>query len=104
MNARLRVVLLVALSAAAARDASSQSPTGPARAGDRIRVQRFDSRHARTGTLISRTDDSLTVEWLSGTRESMPTFEVQRLDVSDGRRRYVKRGMMYGLLMGTGVG
>jgi hypothetical protein len=34
----------------------------------------------------------------------MPIFEVERMDVSGGRRHYVKRGMAYGFLIGAGIG
>lgn len=104
MTRRHFAILIVTLCVVKPTMASSQSFTDSARVGDRIRVHRFDSRHPRTGMLISHSDDTLTVEWLSGIRESMPVFAVQQIDVSEGHRHYVKRGMLYGLLMGAGVG
>jgi hypothetical protein len=104
MNRRAVAFLILTLCVARSSRASSQSFTDSARVGDRIRVHRFDARHARTGTLIARSDDSLTVEWSSGTRESMPAYAVQQIDVSQGHSHYVRRGMLYGLVMGACVG
>jgi hypothetical protein len=92
------------LCATPARTALSQPSRPSVHDGDRIRVQRFDTRHARIGTLVARSDDSLTVEWLSGARESMPMFEVERVDVSSGHRHYVMRGAVYGFTIGTALG
>jgi hypothetical protein len=58
----------------------------------------------RTGRLISRTNDSLTIEWQNGDRQSMPTFEIERIYVSTGRRHYVGLGVLSGLVLGAGVG
>jgi len=84
--------------------ALSQAPDSSLHAGDRIRVQRFDVRHPRVGTLVAHSGDTLTVEWQNGARESMPMFEVEQVDVSVGHRHYVARGTAYGLTVGTAIG
>jgi hypothetical protein len=103
VNAR-HLISVVVLCATAARGALSQTAAPSAHEGDRIRVQRFDIRHPRIGKLVSRSDDSLTVEWLNGTRESMPMFEIEQLEVSSGHRHFVVRGAAYGLAIGTALG
>ena len=103
-----RIALLAAaitlLCAAPTHSALSQTPVGSVNAGDRIRVQRFDIRHPRVGKLVSHSEDSLTVEWQNGTRESMPMFEIEQVDVSAGHRHYVLRGATFGLSAGAAVG
>ncbi|MBW8771006.1 MAG: hypothetical protein JF589_14720 [Gemmatimonadetes bacterium] len=104
MNVRHLAALISMLCATTVRTARGQTLEASAHQGDRIRVQRFDVRHARVGKLVAQSDDSLTVEWSNGARESMPLFAVQRLEVSGEHRHYVKRGMMYGLVMGAALG
>ena len=103
-NVRYLAAFTLVMVATAARTASSQAAVTSAHVGERIRIQRFDVRHPRVGTLVARSEDSLTVDWQNGARESMPLFAVQRLEVSGEHRHYVKRAMMYGLVMGAALG
>ena len=96
--------LVLMLCAAMPRATMSQAPQASAREGDRVRIQRYDARHPRIGRLIARSDDSITVEWLAGARESMPTFEVEQMDVSVGHSHYVERGAAYGVAIGGTIG
>jgi len=104
VKARQLAVLIPMLCATTAVAALGQSGGPTVQPGDRIRVQRFDVRHPRVGKLVAHSEDSLTVDWLNGARESMPMFEVDQVEVSSGHHHYVARGTAYGLTVGAGVG
>jgi hypothetical protein len=104
VNARHLAALIPMLCATTALTALGQNAGPSVQAGDRIRVQRFDVRHPRIGKLVARSEDSLTVEWLNGARESMSMFEIDQVEVSTGHHHYVARGTAYGLTIGAGVG
>jgi hypothetical protein len=89
---------------------AAQAPSGAtdqvqfaAAVGDRIRLSRFGA-PPRRARLLARTSDSITVQWMNGSREQIPVFEVGALEVSRGRRRYLLRGAVGGLAVGAGMG
>ncbi len=77
------------------------------RSGDRVRVttyQMASSGARHVGVLQRVLRDSVTVEWASGTLETIPLHRVSRLEVSDGRGNAVRPGMAYGFIGGAIVG
>ena len=104
---------LVALSIALpAAEAQSPAPTQPSVlvSGSRIRVQPvapsplFPDGKRRVGTFRALTPDSLTIEWTEGGTSTMPRSAVIQLEASQGRRRFVGRGLLIGLVVGGGTG
>ena len=96
--------LLVALALAAIlpRPATAQAPE-VASVGDRIRISRLGA-PPRPARLVARASDSITVQWMNGSREQIPLFEVGAVEVSRGRRHYLIRGAVGGLVVGVGAG
>lgn len=82
--------------------ATDQAPFTAA-VGDRVRFSRFGAA-PRRARLLARTSDSITVQWMNGRHEQIPVFEVDALEVSRGRRRYLLRGAVGGLAVGAGMG
>jgi len=77
------------------------------RAGDRVRVttyQMASSGERQVGVLQRVLRDSVTVDWASGVRETLPLHRVSRLEVSDGRGSFIGLGMVAGFLGGAVVG
>ena len=97
------LLLSLALAATALQQATAQGPVETATVGDRIRLSRLGAR-PRTARLLARTRDSITVQWTNGNREQIPVFEIGGLEVSRGRRHYLIRGAVGGLVVGTGMG
>lgn len=74
------------------------------RPGDRVRVTTYEMAMAgerHSGTLQRVARDSITVDWSSGVRETVPLHRVRRLEVSDGRGSFVAQGTGFGLLGGV---
>ena len=97
------VPILPRRGAAQAPRAATEPPPVAATVGDRVRISRFGG-SARAGRLVARTSDSLVVRWMNGSQERVPVFEVGRLEVSRGRRRYLIGGPVGGLAVGAGIG
>lgn len=77
------------------------------RPGDRVRVttyQMASSGERHVGVLQQVFRDSVTVDWASGARETIPLHRLSRLEVSDGRGNVVRPGMAYGFIGGAIVG
>lgn len=77
------------------------------RPGDRVRVttyQMASSGERQVGVLQQAFRDSVTVDWASGARETIPLHRLSRLEVSDGRGSAVRPGMAYGFIGGALVG
>ena len=105
-NLLLTLTLVAALTpraAAYAQESASAEASVTAAVGDRVRVSRFGGK-PRAGRVVALPADSLVVEWLNGSRERVPMFEVSALEISRGRRRYLIGGTAGGLAVGAGVG
>jgi hypothetical protein len=57
-----------------------------------------------TATLIQRSDNAIDVRWRDGRRETIPLYEVGKIELSEGRRHAPIRGAVYGTAVGLGVG
>ena len=100
----LRALLLaLTLGAILPPRATAQAQAVMASVGDRIRLSRSGAR-PRPARLLAQTSDSITVQWMNGSREQIPLFEVGGLEVSRGRRHYLIRGAVGGLVVGAGFG
>jgi hypothetical protein len=77
------------------------------RPGDRVRVTTYQMASAgerHVGVLHQVFGDSVTVDWTSGVRETLPLHRVSRLEVSDGRGSLIGPGMVAGFLGGAVIG
>jgi hypothetical protein len=81
----------------------AQTATAGPAAGSRIRVERNGARPV-TAKLIQRFDNSIDVQWRDGRRETVPLYEVGKIELSEGRRHAPIRGALYGTAVGLGVG
>jgi hypothetical protein len=96
------LLLALALAALLPRRAMAQAPE-VVNVGDRIRLSHLGAR-PRPARLLARTSDSITVQWTNGGRQQIPVFEVGAVEVSRGRRHYLIRGAVGGLVVGAGIG
>jgi len=102
-SAQLLLALLLCSTALPAQPLASAF----VRLGDRVRVTTSATTSAgarRVGVVQRVTNDSITLDWTAGARETLPLHRVSRLEVSDGRGSFVGRGMGVGLLGGGAVG
>jgi hypothetical protein len=54
--------------------------------------------------LIQRLDTAIDLRWHDGRRETVPLYEVGKIELSEGRRHAPVRGAVYGAIVGLGVG
>ena len=95
--------LLLSVSALSAQSVTSIF----VRPGERVRVttrEHTPMGATRVGVLHEARRDSVTVDFTSGGRETLPLDRLARLEVSDGRGSYAARGMGYGALTGALAG
>jgi hypothetical protein len=97
------VVMLVLFGAEVPRVAQAQAMRPASSATSRIRLERNGARPV-TAKLVQRYDNSIDVQWPDGRRETIPLYEVGKIELSEGRRHAPIRGAVYGSIVGLGVG
>ncbi len=64
----------------------------------------FPRAEPRIGTVQSLLRDSMAVRWLDGETSTVPLLGIDRIEMSRGRRRFVRDGIIVGGLVGATVG
>jgi hypothetical protein len=97
----LSLAVLLILSFAYPMSSSAQT----VERGARVRIVTGQSSQPRVGTVLSSTADSTVVQWEhTDIVTRLALDEVSQLDVSVGRRRHVRSGLVWGLTSGLLVG
>lgn len=98
------VSLLVTAAAPAARLAAQSA--APVVVGERVRITTPTQAgsHRYVGKVVGMQGDSLTVQTGSAGPKAVAVAEISRVEVSGGKYGNGRRGMLYGALIGTGVG